>query len=100
MTTEQFKNAAFYIGQKAIYRGILPVEIIGFSEESGKLKIKSESGKITDAGFEFVELLHADPRSILREILRRLKDPLNEGYQTRMDSDLKAQIEKVFEDEK
>lgn len=100
MTTEQFKNAAFYTGQKAIYRGILPVEIIGFSEESGRLKIKSESGQFTYAGFDYVELLHPDPRSILREILRRLKDPLNEGYQTRMDSDLKAQIEKVFEDEK
>ncbi len=100
MTHKQFKNAAFYIGQKAIFDGILPVEIIGFSAESGRLKIKSESGKITDAEFDYVELLHPDPRSILREILRRLKDPLNEGYQTRMDSDLKAQIEKVFEDEK
>ncbi len=100
MTTDFFKSAAFYNRQKAIYDGILPVEIIGFSAESGKLKIKSESGAITDAGFEFVKLLHPDPRSILREILRRLKDPLNEGYQTRLDSDLKEQIEKMFEDEK
>lgn len=99
MIVEQFQDAAFYVGQKAIFDGILPVEIIGFSAESGRLKIKSESGKISDAGFDYVELLHPDPRSILREILRRMKDPLNEGYQTRLDSDLKEQIEKMFEDE-
>jgi len=98
MTKEHFEQTAFFKGQRAIFDGILAVEIVGFSKLRRTVTIQA-GGDTREVGIEFVELLTPDPLTICREILRRLNDPLNEGYQTRLDSDLRGQIEKLFKNE-
>lgn len=100
MTAEQFENAAFYVGQKAIFDGILPVEVIGFSNSLMKVTVKAKDVGAKHISCEFIELLHPDPRSILREIMRRMNSATGEPTACRLDPDLMEQVKKLFEDEK
>lgn len=100
MTAEQFENAAFYNRQKAIFDGILPVSIsaVDFDEFRVVAKTPSNQGKIIPV--EFIELLHPDPLTILREIMRRMNSATGEPTACRLDPDLMEQVKKLFEDEK
>ena len=99
MSAEQFENAAFYVGQKAIFDGILPVEVIGFSNSLMKVTVKAKDVGAKHISCEFIELLHPDPRSILREILRRMNSATGEPTACRLDPDLLEQVKKLFEHE-
>jgi len=99
MTAEQFENAAFYASQRAIYHGIAAVKIVGFSQPKQSFAIEIENGDIRQVALEAVELMHPDPLTILREILRRMNSATGEPTACRLDPDLLEQVKKLFEHE-
>lgn len=91
MTQTDFERTAFYKGQKAIWFDD-EVEIEGFSPLDFRVCVREPQRFGRSLGFvrcENIELLHPDPLALLREIHKRIDgDPMGEGWQTRLDSDL------------
>ena len=97
MTQTEFERTAFHKGQPAIFDGLIPVQIFGVDFDKGEVFVVTVDGNAKWVSRDFIELLHPDPLSLLREIHKRIDgDPMGEGWQTRLDADLWEQLKKLI----
>lgn len=99
MTAQEFTQTAFYFGQRAIWAREESI-VLGFSPIENRICIGEVDGDVL--GFikcEDVELVDPCPLQILREIRRRLRDSLGEGYPERLSPDILEQIDNILGDE-